>query len=172
MLDRHVCKLQKYNHKVRTSKVMYVRFEVYWMVRMHHTDRLHYFHRDCFISKRLQLTIILIIDLFKCACLVFISILIYKWLKIVFTKLKVTLLNVFLDQQYKTHRQYYLKHNMCLFLFPLHQGPVNCVAFSRTGEYFSSGGSDEQVMTFSWWSFKINQFLFNKWSYYLLSLYN
>uniref|UniRef100_A0A3Q2VDI0 POC1 centriolar protein homolog A n=1 Tax=Haplochromis burtoni TaxID=8153 RepID=A0A3Q2VDI0_HAPBU len=27
-----------------------------------------------------------------------------------------------------------------------HQGPVTCVAFSRTGEYFSSGGSDEQVM--------------------------
>ncbi|KAK1900797.1 POC1 centriolar protein like A [Dissostichus eleginoides] len=25
-------------------------------------------------------------------------------------------------------------------------GPVTCVAFSRTGEYFSSGGSDEQVM--------------------------
>lgn len=27
------------------------------------------------------------------------------------------------------------------------QGPVNCVAFSRTGEYFSSGGSDEQVIS-------------------------
>ncbi|XP_062301363.1 POC1 centriolar protein homolog A [Scomber scombrus] len=25
-------------------------------------------------------------------------------------------------------------------------GPVTCVAFSRTGEYFASGGSDEQVM--------------------------
>uniref|UniRef100_A0A4W6DXY8 POC1 centriolar protein homolog A n=1 Tax=Lates calcarifer TaxID=8187 RepID=A0A4W6DXY8_LATCA len=27
-----------------------------------------------------------------------------------------------------------------------HQGPVTCVSFSRTGEYFASGGSDEQVM--------------------------
>eukprot|EP00064_Thunnus_orientalis_P001884 superscaffoldBa00000129_g1888 len=26
------------------------------------------------------------------------------------------------------------------------KGPVTCVAFSRTGEYFASGGSDEQVM--------------------------
>nr|CBN80860.1 WD repeat-containing protein 51A [Dicentrarchus labrax] len=33
-----------------------------------------------------------------------------------------------------------------LFLFPSPQGPVTCVAFSRTGEYFASGGSDEQVM--------------------------
>ncbi|KAI1890393.1 hypothetical protein AGOR_G00153260 [Albula goreensis] len=30
------------------------------------------------------------------------------------------------------------------FLFP--QGPATCVAFSRTGEYFASGGADEQVM--------------------------
>lgn len=27
-----------------------------------------------------------------------------------------------------------------------HQGPATTVAFSRTGEYFASGGSDEQVM--------------------------
>ncbi|MED6246349.1 hypothetical protein ATANTOWER_016407, partial [Ataeniobius toweri] len=25
-------------------------------------------------------------------------------------------------------------------------GPVTCVAFSKTGDYFSSGGSDEQVL--------------------------
>uniref|UniRef100_A0A672Y338 POC1 centriolar protein homolog A n=1 Tax=Sphaeramia orbicularis TaxID=375764 RepID=A0A672Y338_9TELE len=28
-----------------------------------------------------------------------------------------------------------------------HQGPVTCVAFSRAGDYFASGGSDEQVRT-------------------------
>ncbi|NXL83228.1 POC1A protein, partial [Alectura lathami] len=27
-----------------------------------------------------------------------------------------------------------------------HQGPATCVAFSRAGDYFASGGSDEQVM--------------------------
>ncbi|KAK1799623.1 hypothetical protein P4O66_006082, partial [Electrophorus voltai] len=27
-----------------------------------------------------------------------------------------------------------------------HQGPARCVAFSRNGDYFASGGSDEQVM--------------------------
>ncbi|KAK1206073.1 POC1A protein, partial [Pygoscelis papua] len=27
-----------------------------------------------------------------------------------------------------------------------HQGPATCVAFSRTGDFFASGGSDEQVM--------------------------
>lgn len=37
-----------------------------------------------------------------------------------------------------------------VFLFPVLQGPVTCVAFSRTGEYFASGGSDEQVTTYSW----------------------
>lgn len=25
------------------------------------------------------------------------------------------------------------------------QGPATCVAFSRTGDFFASGGSDEQV---------------------------
>ncbi|XP_022603979.1 POC1 centriolar protein homolog A [Seriola dumerili] len=36
--------------------------------------------------------------------------------------------------------------SISLVLFPFLQGPVTCVAFSRTGEYFASGGSDEQVM--------------------------
>jgi len=30
-----------------------------------------------------------------------------------------------------------------------HQGPVTAVTFSRSGDYFSSGGSDEQVKVVS-----------------------
>lgn len=33
--------------------------------------------------------------------------------------------------------------------FSLIQGAVTCVAFSRAGDYFSSGGSDEQVKVYS-----------------------
>lgn len=42
-----------------------------------------------------------------------------------------------------------LYYDLCspLGVFCHLQGPVTCVAFSRTGEYFASGGSDEQVMT-------------------------
>lgn len=52
-----------------------------------------------------------------------------------------------------------------LFLFPSLQGPVTCVAFSKTGEYFACGGSDEQVMTES----KINCLLIDLLVFFLVS---
>lgn len=39
-----------------------------------------------------------------------------------------------------------LMEGRLLYTLHGHQGPATTVAFSRTGEYFASGGSDEQVM--------------------------
>ncbi|KAM7402345.1 hypothetical protein PAMP_017592 [Pampus punctatissimus] len=51
-----------------------------------------------------------------------------------------------LNRRTYTHEGAQIKEQLTLSSSCLVTGPVTCVAFSRTGEYFTSGGSDEQVM--------------------------